>query len=79
MANKSDAEADTISVQETKENTEQAQNEECEDIGKCADTEDKRKMTKKSLSEQTLKQRLSSKSLFNLFSRKKVSSVRKLF
>ena len=75
MANKLNAEVNTnIPAEETKEKMDKEQHEKWEDIGKCANMEDKKTMMIRSLSEQTMKRRLSSKSLFsNLFSRKKVS------
>ena len=77
MAQHLSTKGDIVSLaEETKERTKTEKPEISEDIGKCADIENARKMKKKSFSD--MKQRMSSKSLFvNLFSRKKVNFVNK--
>ena len=75
MAQHLSTEADIISsAVETKERTKTEKPEISEDIGKCTDIENTRKI--KSFSD--MKQRMSSKSLFgNLFNRKKVNFEKK--
>ena len=79
MAQNVCTEANTMtSAQKRKERMKTEHPEKCGDIGKSANMEDTRKIKKRSLSEPTVKQRQSSKSLFsNLFSRKKVNFVGK--
>ena len=77
MAQHLSTEADIISsAVETKERTKTEKPEISEDIGKCNDMENTRKIKKKSFSD--MKQKMSSKSLFgNLFNRKKVNFEKK--